>query len=174
MEIPKRTEGKANRDVGMYDFYAYYRKKYYKTSKKHAEVDSKLYRKIVSEFNKIIGGKIVKEHMDFKMPFKLGRICFRKYKKKPKKDEEGNYKYELPVNWKETLKLWERNEEARKNKKLVKHLNKDTGGYIFKIHYKKDHANYKNKSAYTFKCVRRMKHLIRDTVRKGNTDCYEL
>ena len=174
VEIPSRTKGKKNKDVGMKEFFKFYKDKYYTKKSSSYNISESKYRSIVSEFNKLIAEKIVKGPYDFKMPCKLGYICLRKYKKKPKIDKDGGYKYDLPVDWKSTLELWERDPEAAKKKKLIKYLNKDTGGYIFRIFYFKKSANYKNRAVYSFSPVRGLKHLLRDSVRKDITDAYEI
>lgn len=173
IEIPSRTEGKHNSDIGMKDFYSFYRKNYTHKSPSH-DLSSKKYRAIVKDFNSIIADRIVRKPFDFNIPFKLGKICLRKYKKKPKVREDGTYYYSLPVDWKSTLELWKNDEEARKNKKLVRYFNKDTGGYIFKIFYFKLHANYKNRSVYNFRPVRSLKQLVKNLVKKQKIDCYEI
>lgn len=175
VEIPSRTKGKKNRDIGMRDFFRFYKNKYYKKNKDSSyNISESTYRSVISDFNYQIARKIVRKPYDFKIPCKLGYICLRKYKKKPKIDKDGSYKYDLPVDWKSTLELWEKDPESARKKKLIRYLNKETGGYIFRIFYFKKSANYKNRTIYSFSPVRGLKHLIRDSVRKGITDAYEI
>lgn len=174
VEVPSRTGGKRNADVSIRDFFKFYKDKYYTKKESSYNVSGSTYRAIISDFNKTIGEKIVKGPYDFKIPCKLGFICLRKYKKKPKIKEDGKYTYEYPVDWKATLDLWKRDEESAKEKRLVRHLNKETGGYIFKVFYFKRHANFRNRSIYNFRPVRAIKTLVKDSVKKGTTDAYEL
>lgn len=174
MEIPNRTEGKFNKDAGMAEFYKFYKENYVPKKNSVYDVSESKYRAILSDFNQIVAEKLVKENLEFDMPCRLGVLALRKYKKKPKKNKDGKYDYRLPVDWKSTKKLWRDDPEAYKERKLVKYLNRNTNGYIFRIIYYKKKANYKNHSVYSFKPVRGLKKLIKSQVDKGKIDCYEI
>lgn len=171
IEIPNRGKGKYNSDVGMEDFYRYYKNNFVPKRGSSYDIDGSTYRSIISDFNMKIIEKIVKESFDFHIPCRLGILGVRKYKKKPFKYGD-KYVKNLPIDWKSTKELWEKNEEARKNKKLVRYLNKDKGGYIYKIFYFKGTANYKNKSAYKFKSSYKFKEIFKKELEKGEVDYY--
>lgn len=87
---------------------------------------------------------------DFSMPARMGLLGIRKRKITPWFDKEGNLVNPLPINWQATWELWEADPKARGLKKLVRHYNLHTNGYIAKWYYSKTLATYKWKSAYGF------------------------
>lgn len=175
MNLPSWKRGKETykTNVATSDFYKYYRDNYEGPESRY-NLGQKLYRRIISKFNYRISEKIVGENWDFHIPKRLGTIGIRKRKPTPKEDEEGNKYIPRQVDWYETRKLWAKDPEARKNKKLVKFLNKHTKGYFFTVKYMKHRCNFKNTSVYGFKPVRGLKKRLADNVFNGTIkDAYE-
>ena len=82
---------------------------------------------------------------DIMFPYNMGRIELRKYFKVIKV-VDGKIYTNLPVNWKETLKLWESDNNAYKNRVLIKYDYPE----LFAVIYNKRHAKFENKSFYQF------------------------
>lgn len=83
-----------------------------------------------------------------KLPFGLGKIL---YSKRMTPTYRVNFKTGLmvnnrPVDWNKTLQLWDKDPEAKKNKKLIRHMNFHTGGWRFRWRWSKSQLRipYKN------------------------------
>ena len=171
MEKRGKQEEVFKTHVATPEFYKYYGDKHFREIKEgnvrgklHKDspyyVDSATYSRIVDIFNKEVRRIIIEESFDFRMPARLGRIGIRKRKVSPYINSKGDYVNPLPVDWKATHELWEDNPEAKEEKKLVRHRNKHSGGYIAQWTFMKRSANFKNKSAYSFKATRTAKQLL--------------
>ncbi len=120
-------------------------------------VDYKTFRDVIKAFNKEIVRLLVEEGAEFKMPDRLGTIRLRKYKRRIEFNDEGRIK-NLPVNWKMTWELWDREypnvvrSEMKyiKGKPLVYHLNEHTDGYRIYLYWNKKGSNARNKGVYAF------------------------
>lgn len=115
------------------------------------------------EFNYIVRKKnreLIEKFLTYgevKLP-KLGTILLQKFNSF-KEDKEGKIKYYSGINWKETLKLWEENEEYRKQKKYIVYTgNKDT----YKIIYDSKNSTYHNKRYFRMYILRRVKAELRE------------
>lgn len=117
---------------------------------KHGEIDKKLFNKVITEFNKGIVDLILNENISYKMPALHLELQVRKEKRKPRL-EKGKLVNPVPVDWKRTNALWERDEEAKKKKLLVRYNNSHSSGYVFRIMIKKFNSSVKNKSLLKIK-----------------------
>jgi len=173
------------------DFFDYYAKKYFKdfTNEKGEEikrakidrdtpyyVEYDLYCKVISAFNLEIRKLILNESFDFVLPRRMGILGIRKKKITPWINEEGDLVNPLPPDWKATMELWEVDPKAKAEKKLVRHFNKHTNGYIVQWYYSTRKANYKWKSAYSFIPCRTAKVELCTILKTPNNkiDYYEL
>lgn len=129
-------------------------------------IDKTTYTKFLKIFFDEMIDKIIYENYEWSLPFRLGRIFIRKFQTKVK-IEEGKVINNYPPDWNATLALWERDEEARENKTVVKHLNKGTSGYVYRFMYSKRTANYKNKYAWWFKPTRQNKMKLKSAINQG-------
>ena len=142
---------------GLRDVFKFYKKNH--TSEKN--ITSAEFSSICKEFNSKITDLILYENFSLLLPFRLGRIRIRKYKPKVHIDQNGELnKSRLRPNWKATNKLWEENEKAKNNKKLVYHLNEHTNGYQHRWFWEKVTSNVKNNSAYSFRPSRNLKRTL--------------
>lgn len=148
----KRGKNRIKVDFGLSDYYRYYNKKY------SYKVTRKVYCDIVSKLNFAITQDIL-NNLEFNIPSRLGNISIRK-DKRAIKIVDGKIINNAPVDWKKTLKLWEVDKEAKESKLLIKHSNMQTGGYVFRIYYKKGSAKFKNKTLYSFAAARPFKRTI--------------
>lgn len=166
----RRSSKKVPAHFGMQDYYKYY--------KKHSEapVEPSVYNRVISEFNMEVMDQILNHYKVYTLPYLRLKIGVRKSKPRIRiKDNtvvNGN-----PIDWATTKKLWEEDEESLKNKTLVRHTNKHTFGYVFKIYALKFAARFKHKSLFRFKPVRKFQRELSKRINDPNKDrfdCYLL
>lgn len=114
--------------------------------------------KIIKAINLTLQDKLL-EGKDVSFPNRMGRLEIRKFKAKIEYID-NKVVTTLPVNWKETLKLWWEDEEAHKNKTLVRHEGSDR----FAIYFNREYANFANKSFYKFMPTRSFRKKLRDKI----------
>lgn len=113
-------------------------------------VDYSTYCKVIDSFNRKLRDEILYHAFDYSMPFRMGYLGIRKRKLTPWINEAGELVNPLPPDWKATLDLWEVDPKAKEQKKLVRHFNEHTKGYIAQWYYSTARATYQWKSAYSF------------------------
>lgn len=79
---------------------------------------------------------------------------------------DNKLRINYPVNWHDTIKLWFEDEEARKNKTLLRDESRE--GYTIK--YNKYDANYENKCFYEFAVNRFIKKALKDEIKNNKID----
>lgn len=153
------------------DFYLFYANKYFREvpEGRHRGVihkdsrfymDGALYSKLIDDFNKGVRDIMLYDSFDFKMPARMGTMCIRKRKLTPYIDKEGEYKNPLPIDWAATKELWDEDPESKEVKRLVRHRNEHSNGFIAEWTLLRNMATFTNKSAYDFKAARTAKHLL--------------
>lgn len=153
-------------DFGIKDYYKYYKDNGGKLS---TIKYSRVLRSIVTNMCNIV----IEKDYRYKLPSNMGIIVIEKYKNKTIKDKKGILRVKYPIDFKSTLKLWKDYPELSEGpkKQLVRFNNEHSGGYTFRIRYKTNKANYKNKSLYFIKFNRGFKLRLRDFInRYGNID----
>ena len=164
-------------NVGMEDFYKFYclstfkEKVGNKTTVHHSSkfnITRTLYGKIIEFFHCNITDEIMLENFEYKMPARLGTINIRKKKPKLRFDQNGKLINTMPVDWKATKDLWEEDPECKEQKKLVRHLNEHTNGYVPFWNYSVSTATFKNKSVYKFKPTRTIKRELSRILKDPN------
>lgn len=161
------TELRKPKRYGLKDIYAYYKK----NSKN--PVSSTLFREVWQDFANVITDDIVNGR-DFLMPFRIGVLGIRKHKIRVKLNPDGTIdKRYLRPDWKATNELWERDQEAKKNKQLVFHLNKHFGGFNCKWFWDKSTCMLINQSAYSLVMSRENKRKLAKAIFSGEVDYYE-
>lgn len=162
--INSHRHHKVTNSYGVYDGYKYYRKN--KPKDKAFILTESQYFSIIRTVNKLLGEEL-SEGNNITLPDRMGRLELRKYQTKIYFD--GNkVKTNFPINWCETLKLWDQDEEARKNKTLIKREEKE----IYRIYYNKTVANYNNKAFYQFKVNREVKINLKNNIKEGDVDAF--
>ena len=132
----------------MADYHRYYNKNNsYKVSRSD-------YAEVVSEMNKYVTELMLDMEGDFRMPYRCGAVAIRKKKRKITFDSNGNIINTNPPDWQKTRKLWEKDEEAKEKKILIRHTNMKTSGYVFKVTFLRSLADFKNKKLYGFRACR--------------------
>ena len=123
-----KKEFKITNSFGAYDIYKNMRKhKWYDIGRPVLE---KEYYSIIKEMNSLFKEELSKGQ-DFVLPYKMGRIEVRKVKNGAW-FEDGKLIVSYPTDWKSTLELWYNDEEAKRNKKLIKNSNVK---YSYKVIY---------------------------------------
>jgi hypothetical protein len=173
MAVRSKNRGIYKSDYGIIDMYRHYRNT--QKNKGIEPVDISTYRKIIKSYNIQICDYIVKESGELRLPHRLGYLRIRKFKTKLKLDHNGQLiTRHLQPNWKATNKLWEENENAKKEKKIVWHTNKHTNGYYYKWYWDKRACNITNHTVYSLVMSRDNKRNIARTINENeNIDYYE-
>ena len=157
---------KVKNSYGIYDAYKYIRKnKWFNIGRPLTEHE---FYSIIRRINKYLADSLIQGN-DIKFPNRMGSLELRKYNATITFNN-GKIKTNLPIDWNKTLKLWYEDEEAYKNKTLIKMEEKE----IFKIHYNKQLANYNNKVFYEFKVNRDLKKRLKEEIKEGNIDAFNL
>jgi hypothetical protein len=141
-------------DYGIRETFSFYKEE-------GGTVEYSIFAKVLKEFYQELANLIIFKAFDFKMPFRLGRLRIRKYKPKLKSNEDGSLDMtRYRPDWAATKKLWAANEEAKKQKKLVYHLNDHSNGYQHRFFWEKRTSNIPNHSAYCFLPSRKNKRTL--------------
>ena len=160
----KRQKGhfRIRNSWGIYDAYKLIRKnKWYDIGRPLKEGE---FYKIVREVNKLYAEAIARgEVMLF--PCRMGRLELRKFKKGAS-FVNGKLRITYPINWSETLKLWYEDEEARRNKTLLRNEQE----YVYGVRYDKYVAEYENMIFYQFTLNRFIKRALRDNIQQGKIE----
>lgn len=157
---------KVNNSYGVYDVYKYIRKnKWFDIGQPITEHQ---FYSIIRRMNNLLADALIHGH-DIELPCRMGIIEVRKYDARIS-IEGGKVKTNLPVDWDRTLKLWSEDEEAYKERTLIKMEEKE----IFSIFYNRTAANYKNKSFYEFRPNRQLKLMIKRRIKAGKLDAFML
>lgn len=146
-------EHKVKCHYGMGDYHRYYKKRYEK------DISRTEYSKIVTDFNLELQKLIILENIVYTMPGVNFQLVMMKEKRRPK-IKDGKLLNNIPVNFKATRALWERDEEAKKKKLLVRYNNSHTSHYVFRIYFKKFATKIKYRSVYKFQVNRDFKRSI--------------
>lgn len=126
------------------------------------------YSFILKMFNEAIGHELIFNNFNFKMPYRLGNLVILKNKPKIYVDKDDKVINCLPVDWKETLKLWEEDPKAKLEKKLIRCVNEHFNGYVAKFKYDRSNARYANKTVYNFIPCRTLKIALAKAVKNPN------
>jgi hypothetical protein len=140
-------------DYGMGDYYKFYLATY------KEKVDRNTYGNVITDFNEQLKELIILENLSYTMPGINFQLVLKKEKRKPK-IKNGKLLNNIPVDWKSTNALWERDAEAKEKKLLVRYNNSHTSGYVFRVYFKKFGAKIKNRSVYKFQVNREFKRQI--------------
>lgn len=150
----------------MPDYYKHYIDNYdYKISKT-------LFNKIVTEYNLGIVNLIINDNIDYSIPYLMFELTIRKVKRKPR-IVDGKLINNIPIDWKKTNELWEKDSEAKEKKLLVRYNNTHTSGYVYKIYMKKFKANVRYKTFYKFLPTRNFKRNLSKRIKDPNKDNFD-
>ena len=166
LKLDKPRQHKVNNSLGVYDAYKWIRKnKWLDIGRPITEHE---FYTIIRQVNNLLAENFLKGR-DIVLPHRLGTIELRKYETKMSFNN-GKLHTNLPIDWDRTLKLWAEDEEAYKEKMLVKVEEKE----IFKVFYNKGKANYNNKSFYEFNVNRDLKKRLKQRIKEGKLDAFKI
>ena len=166
LKLDKPRQHKVNNSLGVYDAYKWIRKnKWLDIGRPITEHE---FYTIIRQVNNLLAENFLKGR-DIVLPHRLGTIELRKYETKMSFNN-GKLHTNLPIDWDRTLKLWAEDEEAYKEKMLVKVEEKE----IFKVFYNKGKANYNNKSFYEFNVNRELKKRLKQRIKEGKLDAFKI
>lgn len=161
-------KGKGRRKVtvtnswGVYDIYKHIRKNgWYNIGRPLTEHE---FYSIVRGVNKRLAEKIAMGQ-EITLPMRMGRLELHKYEKGVSLID-GKLKNTYPINWGETWKLWFSDEEAFKDKTIIR----DEEPMVYHVKYMKKSATYENKQFYQFKLNRFIKKKLKENIKNGRVD----
>ena len=146
-----KSKHRTNNFFGLLDSYNVYKK--LDISKK---VKKDLYLMIVKDFMWFLRLQLVKTGSII-LPQKCGTISIIG---KPTKVRFENGQIKNRVDWGETRKLWNRDEQAKLNKQLVFHFNEHSNGIYYEIVWSKNKVPLRNKNNYIFKACRALSRQV--------------
>lgn len=127
-------------------------------------IDISTYVNIINGFMKFLIKKLfLTGHITF--PERLGTLEIVGKKVKVR-IEDGEIKGLAP-DWANTKKLWEEDEEARKNKQLVFHFNEHTNSVRYKFFWSKAKLFLANKTLYSLRMTRTNKRELSKIIQEG-------
>lgn len=155
-----------NKSLGVYDAYKWIRKnKWLDIGRPLTEHE---FYTIIRQINNLFADNII-EGNDIHLPHRMGDIELRKYENIIE-FRNGVLVDSLPIDWDRTLKLWYEDEEAYKNKTLIKMEEKET----FRVFYNKRTANYENKSFMQFEANRNLKLRLKQKIKNKTIDAFKI
>lgn len=157
---------KVNHSLGVYDAYKFLRKnKWFNIGRPLTEHE---FYSIIRRVNNYLADSFLRGQ-DVKFPHRMGQLELRKYNA-TFDIVNGKVKTNLPIDWDRTLKLWYEDEEAYKERTLVKVEEKE----IYRVYYNKQLADYQNMVFYEFKVNRELKRSIKQRIKEGKLDAFNI
>lgn len=156
---------KITNSYGVYDYYKYYRKN--KPSDPKYILKDVEYYKIIRKINEILANKVINGE-DVTFPFRMGGLELRKIFTIPKIKPDGTLQPKRMVDWSSTIKLWYEDEEAFRNKTLVRVEEREA----FLIYYNRIKATFKNKTFYQLQVNKGLKRALAKRIKGGKVDAF--
>lgn len=165
-KVKESRNHKVKGSYGVYDAYKFIRKnKWFNIGRPLSEHE---FYSIVRRVNEYLVESFLQGN-DIKLTNKMGRLELRKYEARI--SFNGNkIRTNLPIDWDRTLKLWYEDEEAYKNKTLIKVEEKE----IFKVYYNRQLADFNNKTFYEFNINRDVKRRLKQRIKEGIIDAFNI
>lgn len=166
LKIDGPRKHKVNNSNGVYQAYKWIRKnKWLNIGRPLTEHE---FYSIVRQVNNLLADELL-QGRDIVLPHRLGRIELRKYDVRMSIDN-GKVRTNLPVDWDRTLKLWSEDEEAYKDRVLVKMEERE----IFKVCFNKSKALFTNKAFMEFEVNRDLKRRLKQRIKSGAVDAFKI
>ena len=165
-KLKEPRKHKVTGSIGVYQAYKFLRKNKWLNIGRHL-TEHEFYS-IIRKVNDYLADSFLHGN-DIKLPHRMGRIELRKYDARISFDGK-KIKTNLPIDWDRTLKLWYEDEEAYKERTLVKMEEKE----IFKVYYNKQLADYNNQVFYEFNVNRELKKRLKQRIKEGKLDAFKL
>ena len=166
LKVDHSRNHKVKNSIGVYDIYKHIRKnKWYDIGQPITEHQ---FYTIIRQVNNVLADNLLKGN-DIVFPNKMGRLEVRKFEPIIR-FADNKLTVRLPIDWDRTLKLWSEDEEAYKERTLIKVEEKE----IFKVYYNRIKANYENKSFYEFLVNRDLKRRLKQKIKNYNFDAFKI
>ena len=166
LKVDHSRNHKVKNSIGVYDIYKHIRKnKWYDIGQPITEHQ---FYTIIRQVNNVLADNLLKGN-DIVFPNKMGRLEVRKFEPIIRFDD-NKLTVRLPIDWDRTLKLWSEDEEAYKERTLIKMEEKE----IFKVYYNKTRADFPNKGFYQLQINRDLKIALKKKIKLGNFDAFLL
>lgn len=164
LKVDQTRVHKITNSIGVYDIYKYIRKN--KWMDIGQPITEKQFYTIIRTLNKHLMEQLL-HNQDVKLPY-LGVLELRK---KDTKVKYINDKLVVtrPIKWKDTLKLWYNDQEAKEQKLILRGEERE----VFTIHYNKVRAKYKNKSFFRFQPNRQFKVKLKEYINNNKIDAFK-
>lgn len=157
-----KRQAKVRGSFGVYDVYKLIRKnKWYDIGRPLKE---KEFYGIIRRINKLLASEIANGQTVI-FPERMGKLELRKTEKGVG-IVNGKLKVTYPIDWNKTVRLWYEDEEANKNKTLVR----DEQKLVYHVKYCKQDATYENKVFYQFVLNRFIKKALKENIKKDKID----
>ena len=149
---------------------------FHKDYMKHRKIKSAINREIFFElsnkFNREVMKLILYKGIDFRMPYKLGMLRVIKLKTRGLVyDDNGNLlRKDYVKDFSSTMKLWERDPQAKIDRKYIYFLNEHTDGFVYKFSWNKYTVNIQNIRSYKFKPTRSNKLWLYEVITDDDLD----
>jgi hypothetical protein len=157
---------KVRNSLGVYDSYKWIRKN--KWLDLPRPVTEHEFYSIIRQVNNLLAEALLRGE-DILLPHRMGAIELRKYDARITLNGDKIIT-NLPIDWDRTLKLWSEDEEAYKERTLIKMEEKE----IFKVFYNKRTANYENKSFMSFEVNRDLKRRLKQKIKNKAVDAFKI
>lgn len=155
MGVKKRV----NNSIGINRAERYYRKTC-------GKFDEKTFRIVINTINKYLQQSLASGN-DIKFPCGMGVLQLSKFKTRVD-FVDGKIKTNLAIDWPSTKKLWEEDAWCRKHGRLVRYENE----FIYRIYYRKQTADYKNKTYMKFYTNRTLQRTLSKNIKEGKVDAF--
>ena len=157
---------KLKTDYGMPEYYKYY-SKHNKT-----KVSKVIYNKIITEFNLAIINLMLNDNFIYYIPHLNMELIIKKDKRKPR-IANGKLINNIPIDWKKTNELWNKDKEAKEKKLLVRYNNSHTSGFVFRLTLGKFRSKVKNKSLLKIKANRLFQRSLSKRIKDMNKNPFD-
>jgi hypothetical protein len=127
--------------------------------------DSKTYIAIANGYMQFIMDQVTEGH-EVVLPAKMGSLEIVGRRGTIKINPETGLR-SLPPNWPATKALWAINSQAKVERKIVYHLNEESSGLIYKVHWSKRNILVENKRLYSLRIARTPKRVISQAIKLG-------
>jgi len=101
----------------------------------------------------------------------MGNLQLYKEKRGVSVNAEGKVINDLPINYRETWKLWKDKPEL-KNKTYIRYVNKHSDGFMFTTSYQISKARFKYKNVYNFQFNDTLKSMLHKNILENKVDAY--
>jgi hypothetical protein len=160
--MKKGSKAKVRNSFGVYDIYKLIRKNGWKGIGQ--PVSEKDFYAIIRGINLLIADNIA-NGQTVHFPFKMGVLELRKYQTGVS-FEDGKLKNRYPIDWYNTLLLWDRDKEAKEKKIRLRHENK----WVYHVKYDNWKAGFNNKVFYRFALNTFIKRALSKNIKSGKVD----